>query len=258
MIEVVAQVAKSLRGQRVIGGDYSTDHLLGTVLGPQDRKGRRVCEIRNAVRQCSKQLFVNHMDLFTLRTSERAVPVGIVLQVDSQRDSERVAAIGITPMDRTTMVKADLSFPQGHGHADDLTTVAVEFRLYVLEVLAVEEPEILEARPLVTPVDDDERSCGLVAVMEWNPRSKHLVRCAVGPVRAVGVPSDRAMGDESGRLVDELVVQQADPPGPGEASRDCPDDGLKGKLAKVAVLQGDELVIAHDILVVRLPVAIPA
>src|SRR4029453_13925664 len=113
---------------------------------------------------------------------------------------------GVRFVDRPSVMETYLPLPQGHGDDAKLPAVGTELLLHLTQVLLVEEPDILQARPAMAPRHHAYGTAGDVHRVEWDPHRDHLVGAAGRPVRPVRMPARHGARcvPGIGRLVDEL------------------------------------------------------
>src|SRR6267142_4501338 len=158
-------------------------------LRPDGGKHVRVTKIRIAVGQLAAQLLIDDVDLPPLGVAVGTIVIVTILQMDRVRQPGLSARIWVAGMNSPSVMEAHLPLPQGHGDNANLPAVRTELLFHLTQILLVEKPNVLQARPAMASGHHDERTASDVHRVEWNPHRDHLVRTAGRPVCSVRVPA---------------------------------------------------------------------
>jgi len=99
--------------------------------------------------------------------------IGARLQVQGDRTARLVGVVWRTAMNRSAIVKADLTTLHQCGRLRDRCTPGVEFLLQPFEVTG-EKIEMVVLRPFVRSIDERNGADGLVHGCEGYPGGEHL------------------------------------------------------------------------------------
>src|SRR6266850_3656698 len=176
--------------------------------------------------------------------------------MDRVRQPGLSARIGVAGMNRPSVMEAHLPLPQGHGDNANLPALRTELLFHLTQILLVEKPNVLQARPAMASGHHDERTASDVHRVEWNPHRDHLVRTAGRPVCSVRVPAGHGARCvlDIGRFVNELIVQHANGGAPSQLRRDGAQERMDGKSLQLTLLQRHELVVSLAVPIARFPV----